>query len=60
LAFRECIGLISIVIPDSVISIGVEAFAGCNRLEQVIAPARFHHLFPRVASLTEPTLYLFK
>jgi hypothetical protein len=36
------------------------AFQGCNQLEQVIAPARFHHLFTQVASLTEPTQYLMK
>jgi len=26
----------------------------------VIAPARFHHLFPGVASLTEPSQFLLK
>jgi len=34
------------VIPDSVIDIGEYAFKGCDQLEEVIAPARFHNLFP--------------
>jgi hypothetical protein len=59
-AFRECAGLISVVIPDSVIDLGIYVFEGCNQLEQVIAPARFHHLFPGVASLTEPSQYMLK
>jgi hypothetical protein len=58
--FHGCTGLISLVIPDSVTKIGDAAFVGCDQLEQVIAPARFHRLFPRVASVTEPTQYLLK
>jgi hypothetical protein len=59
-AFARCTGLISLVISESVTEIGRGAFGGCDQLEQVIAPARFHHLFPRVASVTESTQYLFK
>jgi hypothetical protein len=36
-----------------------DPFLGCN-LEQVIAPTRFHHLFPTVASVTEPTQFILK
>jgi hypothetical protein len=48
------------VIPESVIDIDETAFQGCTQLEQVIAPARFHHLFPRVSSLTEPSQFVLK
>jgi hypothetical protein len=48
--FFECSGLISVVIPESVRTIN-GAFDGCDSLEQVIAPARFHHLFRRAAIL---------
>ena len=34
-AFRFCIGLTSIVIPDSVTSIGYDAFYGCSGLTSV-------------------------
>jgi hypothetical protein len=43
-----------------VIDLSVHTFQNCDQLEQVIAPARFHHLFPRVASLTEPSQFLLK
>ena len=59
-AFNRCTGLTSIVISDSVVDILGNAFGGCTQLEQVIAPARFHHLFPGVASVTEPTQYFLK
>jgi hypothetical protein len=60
-AFYGCSGLISVAIPDSVIQMDESSFLGCDHLEQVIAPARFHHLFVGVvASLTEPTQYLMK
>jgi hypothetical protein len=48
------------VIPDSVLNIGDDAFYACDQLEQVIAPARFYHLFPDVSSVTEPVQYLLK
>jgi hypothetical protein len=59
-AFNRCTGLISLVIPESVTDMAHDAFEDCDHLEQVIAPARFHHLFPRVASVTEPSQYLLK
>ena len=34
-AFRDCIGITSIVIPDSVISIAVSAFSGCTSLTEI-------------------------
>jgi hypothetical protein len=48
------------VIPDSVIIIGQDAFQDCVQLEHVISPARFHHLFPGVASVSESTQFLMK
>jgi hypothetical protein len=41
------------VIPYSITSIGEGAFSGCDKLRQVIAPQRFHHLFLGVASVRE-------
>lgn len=35
-AFVNCIGLTSIIIPDSVTSIGGEAFDGCSGLTDVV------------------------
>ena len=37
-AFRDCIGLTSVKIPDSVTSIGGWAFAGCTGLTSVKIP----------------------
>ena len=34
-AFQNCTGITSIVIPDSVISIGVSAFSGCTSLAEI-------------------------
>jgi hypothetical protein len=59
-AFFGCTGLISLVIPESITIIADNAFDDCDQLEQVITPARFHHLFPETASLTEPAQYLLK
>ncbi|MDE6302922.1 MAG: leucine-rich repeat protein, partial [Clostridia bacterium] len=37
-AFRECVGLASITIPDSVDSIGCGAFSGCSGLREMTIP----------------------
>lgn len=37
-AFSGCIGLRSITIPDSVISIGFSAFSGCSNLTKMVIP----------------------
>ena len=37
-AFQRCLGLISIVIPNSVISIGNSAFSDCTSLTSIIIP----------------------
>lgn len=38
-AFRDCVGLSSVVIPNSVTSIGRQAFAGCTGLTAVTIPS---------------------
>ncbi len=37
-AFKDCIDLVSIIIPDSVISIGHGAFEGCDKLQSITLP----------------------
>lgn len=37
-AFNNCIGLESILIPESVIGIGNSAFSGCSKLTKIIIP----------------------
>ena len=37
-AFRECSGLTSVIIPDSVTRIGDSAFSGCSSLESITLP----------------------
>ena len=37
-AFSDCIGLTSIIIPDSVTNIGSGAFSGCNSLTSITVP----------------------
>lgn len=38
-AFRDCVGLSSVVIPNSVTSIGRQAFAGCTSLTAMTIPS---------------------
>ena len=37
-AFANCIGITSVIVPDSVTSIGEGAFAGCSSLESITIP----------------------
>jgi hypothetical protein len=62
-AFAGCRSLASLVIPDSVTNIASGysfSFSNCNQLQQVIAPAQYHDLFPGVTSLSVPSQFLFK
>lgn len=58
--FMCCSGFISLDIPDSVTQINESAVYSCDLLEQVVAPAHLHYLFPDIASVTESTQYLLK
>ncbi len=48
-AFLDCIGLTSVVIPDSVTSIGDRAFWGCRRLTSVSLPKHLKGKVPKYA-----------
>ena len=37
-AFKECINLVSVVIPDSVTNIGTNVFLGCKSIENITLP----------------------
>ncbi len=37
-AFKDCVGITSLFIPDSVTSIGIGAFSGCSALEKMDLP----------------------
>lgn len=37
-AFRECVNLTSVVLPETLVSIGVEAFYGCTALSKIKIP----------------------
>ena len=39
-AFKECTGLTSIAIPNSITNIGISAFQGCTELTRITLPSR--------------------
>lgn len=58
-AFRDCMGLLSVTIPNTVTSIGRQAFAGCNGLTSVSIPssvASINAAFVGCRNLTTVTL----
>ena len=46
-AFAGCSGLISISMPDSVISLGMSAFVECSSLQSIIIPPGTKQKFAR-------------
>ena len=56
-AFRGCIGLVSVTIPDSVVKIGTLAFSGCSCLTSITIPDSVTSIderaFLNCSSLTE-------
>ena len=59
-AFEGCIGLTSITIPDTIISIGDCAFADCTRLTDIILPSGLttigNYVFKQCVRLTSITI----
>lgn len=49
-AFQGCTGITSIVIPDSVISIGESAFSGCTSLTEIVIPDSVTEIIGRIGS----------
>lgn len=58
--FKDCISLSSIIIPNSVISIGETAFAGCTSLTDIVIPDSVTKIgkeaFARCSSLASVTI----
>ena len=58
--FAGCTGLTSVTIPNSVTSIGIEAFAGCSSLEKITIPNSISDIKQRTfngcSGLTEITI----